>query len=65
MSSPVFETNATSEVPTGRTQVACSECSLGNLCLPRKLDENELAQFERIVQKLRPAAAGRACVSGR
>lgn len=58
MSSPVFETNATSEVPTGRTQVACSECSLGNLCLPRKLDHDELAQFEKIVQKLRPLQRG-------
>jgi CRP/FNR family transcriptional regulator len=37
-----------------RAQVACSQCVLGKLCLPRGLDENQLQQFEQIVSKSRP-----------
>lgn len=58
MDTPVWETNATSDSPNGRAQVACSECTLGNLCLPRKLDDEGVAEFERIVQKLRPLQKG-------
>lgn len=41
-----------------RSQVACSQCGLGNLCLPRGLDAQETEQFERIVNKLRPLHRG-------
>lgn len=43
---------------TGRSQVACSQCALGNLCLPRGLDAQQTAEFERIVNKLRPLQKG-------
>lgn len=42
----------------GRAQVACSQCALGNLCLPRGLDDRQLEQFERIVNKSRPIQKG-------
>lgn len=42
----------------GRAQVACSQCVLGDLCLPRGLDEAQTAEFERIVNKLRPLQKG-------
>ena len=48
----------TSSGPGGRTQVACSQCGLGKLCLPRGLGEKETQQFERIVNKLRPLHRG-------
>ena len=41
-----------------RVQVACSECTLGNLCLPRSLDARDLEQFEHIVNKSRPIQPG-------
>ena len=41
-----------------RVQVACSQCTLGNLCLPRCLDANEIEQFEHIVNKSRPIQPG-------
>ena len=41
-----------------RAQVACSQCTLGNLCLPRNLNERDVAQFEHIVNKSRPIQAG-------
>lgn len=43
---------------TGRAQVACSQCALGDLCLPRGLSEREMSEFERIVNKLRPLQKG-------
>lgn len=43
---------------TGRSQVACSQCALGNLCLPRGLDAEQTAEFEQIVNKLRPLQRG-------
>ncbi len=42
----------------GRTQVACSRCSLGDLCLPRNLSPEEVGRFEQIVQRSRPYHAG-------
>lgn len=42
----------------GRAQVACSQCALGKLCLPRGLDEQQTSQFEQIVNKLRPLQKG-------
>lgn len=41
-----------------RVQVACSQCTLGNLCLPRSLDASAIKQFEHIVNKSRPIQAG-------
>jgi len=41
-----------------RVQVACSQCTLGNLCLPRSLDSSGTQQFEHIVNKSRPIQAG-------
>jgi len=42
----------------GRAQVACSQCALGKLCLPRNLDNEQTQQFEQIVNKLRPLHKG-------
>lgn len=58
MEPSVCEASATSGSLKGRHQVACSQCTLGKLCLPKNLDEAELRQFERIVQKLRPLQKG-------
>ena len=41
-----------------RKQVACSQCSLGELCLPRGLSATEVERFETIVSKSRPIHAG-------
>jgi CRP/FNR family transcriptional regulator len=41
-----------------RAQVACSQCTLGNLCLPRNLDAEETEQFEHIVNKSRSIQPG-------
>lgn len=41
-----------------RAQVACSQCTLGNLCLPRSLDASGIQKFEHIVNKSRPIQAG-------
>ncbi len=41
-----------------RSQVACSRCALGSLCLPRKLDPESTRQFENIVNKSRPIQPG-------
>lgn len=37
-----------------RTQVACSQCSLEALCLPRGLSMAEVTRFEQIVRRSRP-----------
>ena len=42
----------------GRAQVACSQCALGELCLPKGLSEKETEQFEQIVNKSRPIQKG-------
>jgi len=42
----------------GRSQVACSRCSLGELCLPRSLSPDEVERFEQIVNRSRPIQAG-------
>ncbi len=41
-----------------RAQVACSQCSLGELCLPRDLTVEERNRFEQIVHRSRPIQAG-------
>ncbi len=41
-----------------RAQVACSRCSLGELCLPRSLSPEEVRRFEQIVNRSRPIHAG-------
>lgn len=41
-----------------RAQVACSQCALGNLCLPRTLDSDAKEQFEHIVNKSRSIQPG-------
>jgi len=41
-----------------RAQVACSQCALGNLCLPRSLDVDGKEQFENIVNKSRSIQPG-------
>jgi len=37
-----------------RSQVACSRCALGELCLPRGLSPEEVQRFEQIVHRSRP-----------
>ena len=37
-----------------RSQVACSRCALGELCLPRGLSSEEIQRFEQIVHRSRP-----------
>jgi CRP/FNR family transcriptional regulator len=44
--------------PINRVQVACSRCSLGELCLPRGLSPAEVGKFEQIVQRSRPIQSG-------
>lgn len=39
-------------------RISCSRCSLGELCLPAHLDENEVTQLERLVERSRPFQAG-------
>ena len=41
-----------------RAQVACSQCSLGELCLPKDLTDEEKSRFEQIVHRSRPIQAG-------
>ncbi|NIP17597.1 MAG: fumarate/nitrate reduction transcriptional regulator Fnr [Xanthomonadales bacterium] len=41
-----------------RAQVACSQCSLGELCLPKDLSEEDRSRFEQIVHRSRPIQAG-------
>jgi CRP/FNR family transcriptional regulator len=41
-----------------RLQVACSQCTLGNLCLPRTLSAADKTAFEHIVNKSRPIQPG-------
>lgn len=41
-----------------RAQVACSQCALGDLCLPRGLTDSETARFEQIVHRSRPIHGG-------
>jgi len=41
-----------------RAQIACSQCTLGNLCLPRTLDSKDKEQFEHIVNKSRAIQPG-------
>ena len=41
-----------------RQQVACSQCVLSDLCLPRNLDESDTEQFEHIVNKSHPIQPG-------
>jgi len=42
----------------GRAQVACSRCTLGDLCLPRGLSADETQRFEQIVHRSRPIQPG-------
>ena len=42
----------------GRSQVACSRCTLSELCLPRNLSEAETQRFEQIVHRSRPIQPG-------
>lgn len=41
-----------------RAQVACSQCTLGDLCLPRGLNARDTEQFEHIVNKSRSIQPG-------
>lgn len=41
-----------------RAQVACSQCTLGDLCLPRGLSPDETERFEKIVSRSRPIQPG-------
>jgi len=41
-----------------RAQVACSKCTLGDLCLPRGLNTEEIERFEQIVHRSRPIQPG-------
>lgn len=42
----------------GRSQVACSRCTLDDLCLPRGLTPEETQRFEQIVHRSRPIQPG-------
>ena len=37
-----------------QAQVACSQCSLVELCLPKGLTAEELKVFEQIVSRIKP-----------
>ncbi|HKJ16142.1 MAG TPA: fumarate/nitrate reduction transcriptional regulator Fnr [Xanthomonadales bacterium] len=39
-------------------RITCSRCSLGELCLPRSLNEHETTQLEEIVERSRPYHGG-------
>lgn len=39
-------------------RITCSRCSLGDLCLPRNLSEEETHELEQIVQRSNPIRAG-------
>ncbi|HSM69270.1 MAG TPA: fumarate/nitrate reduction transcriptional regulator Fnr [Xanthomonadales bacterium] len=41
-----------------RAQVACSQCSLGEICLPKALSDADRNRFEQIVHRSRPIQAG-------
>jgi len=43
---------------SARSQVACSRCALGDLCLPRGLSPDETERFEQIVHRSRPIQPG-------
>lgn len=58
MGSSVSEADFGRVAAKGRSEVVCSECSLGKLCLPKNLDHKDVREFERIVQKLRPLQRG-------
>jgi CRP/FNR family transcriptional regulator len=47
-----------SQCVQSRAQVACSQCALGDLCLPRGLSEKETERFEQIVHRSRPIHGG-------
>lgn len=48
------------EMKTGLkpARISCSRCSLGELCLPRDLNEQETIQLEQIVERSRPLHGG-------
>jgi CRP/FNR family transcriptional regulator len=54
----VCDLPAKPDLAAKRSQVACSQCALGKLCLPRGLDDEQLEEFEKIVNKLRPLQKG-------
>ena len=58
METPACEASVAAGALKGRSQVACSQCSLGQLCLPKNLNEKDIREFEQIVQKLRPLQRG-------
>ena len=58
METPACEAGVATGALKGRSQVACSQCSLGQLCLPKNLNEKDIREFEQIVQKLRPLQRG-------
>jgi len=49
---------ATTAVDTGRLKVACSSCSLRELCLPAGLDPRELQAVDHLVNRRRPVKRG-------
>lgn len=58
MDSSNCETSVVCRLPRDQDRVACSECGLSHLCLPRSLDGTQLVTFEQIVQKSRPLQRG-------
>ena len=42
--------------PSGK--VACQDCSLFQLCLPVGIDQNDLAEVDRIIKRQRPIQRG-------
>lgn len=48
------------EMTTGKkpARITCSRCSLGELCLPRDLNDEETAKLEQIVERSRPYHGG-------
>ncbi len=45
--------------PDGRpARISCSRCSLGELCLPRRLAAEEISRLETLVDRSRPLHAG-------
>ncbi len=48
------------DIKTGAkpVRISCSRCSLGELCLPRDLNDAEIVQLEQIVERSRPYHGG-------
>lgn len=47
-----------SNMPLGSNHVSCTSCSLADLCLPTGLDQEQMAELDRIIQKRKKVSRG-------